>query len=275
MKISIITPCFNSEEYIEETIKSVIYQQGNFDIEYIIIDGKSSDNTINIIEKYKKIIENGFKKKCNNVTLEYISEKDSSMYEALAKGIKKVSGEITGYINSDDVYLPNAFKCIVDIFRNERVDWITGRNSIINSDGILVESFLPFRYKKEFIKNGIYGTKLPSIQQESTIWRSKLNKLINLEELKRYKLAGDAYIWKCFSESFNLDIVQAGIACFRMRENQLSASGKYINEFNEIYRNAKISGISIFIEKIFWKSPTKIKLYINKNIMLLKLRGKI
>ena len=95
--ISIITVCYNSAKTIEDTLKSVLNQKYK-DYEYIIVDGKSKDNTLDIIKKY----EPKFKGK-----LKYISEKDSGLYDAMNKGIKMASGDIIGIINSDDVIASN------------------------------------------------------------------------------------------------------------------------------------------------------------------------
>ena len=94
MKISIITVTFNSDKTLEETILSVINQTYK-KIEYIIIDGGSTDNTLNIIDKYKNKINY------------FISEKDQGLYEALNKGIKKATGDVIGFIHSDDFYTSN------------------------------------------------------------------------------------------------------------------------------------------------------------------------
>lgn len=104
MKISIITICFNSEDTIEDTIKS-IEKQDYKEIEYIIIDGKSTDRTIEIIKKYPNI--------------KLISEKDNGISDAFNKGIKLATGEIIGIINSDDILEPNALKFVEKCFDNK------------------------------------------------------------------------------------------------------------------------------------------------------------
>lgn len=93
IKISIITVCYNSSLTIEDTIKSVLAQKYD-NYEYIIVDGKSKDNTLKIVKKYEKL----FKGK-----MHIISEKDSGLYDAMNKGIKASTGDIVGIINSDDV----------------------------------------------------------------------------------------------------------------------------------------------------------------------------
>ncbi|MEO8399398.1 MAG: glycosyltransferase, partial [Ignavibacteriaceae bacterium] len=98
-KISIITPSFNQGLFIEQTIRSVLLQ--NYpNLEYIIIDGGSTDNTIEIIKKYEPWIKY------------WISEKDSGQSEALNKGILHCEGEIFNWLNSDDYYSKDCFKLI-------------------------------------------------------------------------------------------------------------------------------------------------------------------
>ena len=95
--VSIVTPNYNGEKYLEETIKSIINQTSD-DYEFILVDGKSTDNSVNIIKKYLKKI---------NI---FISEKDKSMYHAIDKGISKAKGEVIIWINSDDCYIKKQFK---------------------------------------------------------------------------------------------------------------------------------------------------------------------
>lgn len=104
MKVTVITVCFNSEDTIERTIQSVLSQTYS-DIEYIICDGKSTDNTLNIVEKYKDAF---------NGRLTVISEQDRGMYDAMNKGIELAQGELIGIINSDDWYEPTAVEDTVN-----------------------------------------------------------------------------------------------------------------------------------------------------------------
>lgn len=113
LKISIITPTFNSEKYLERCIKS-IQRQDYKNIEHIIIDGESTDETKNIINKYK-----------NNKTI-LISEKDEGIWDAMNKGLKIASGDITGFLNSDDYYYPNAFNTVIQYFQTHKIDFLFG-----------------------------------------------------------------------------------------------------------------------------------------------------
>lgn len=117
VKISVITVTFNSEKTLERTIESIIHQ-GYDNLEYIIVDGGSTDGTLNIIKKYEKYIT------------KWISEPDSGISNAFNKGIKMATGEIIGIINSDDGLLPEALETInneydnsVDVYRGKVLLW--------------------------------------------------------------------------------------------------------------------------------------------------------
>lgn len=103
IKVSIITVCYNSQNTIEKTIQSVLHQTYK-NIEYIIIDGKSGDRTIEIIREYENLFEG---------KLKYLSEDDNGIYDAMNKGIALATGELIGIINSDDYYENNAVSSVV------------------------------------------------------------------------------------------------------------------------------------------------------------------
>ena len=130
--VTLITVCLNSEKTIEETILS-IRNQTYKNIEYVIIDGNSTDKTRSIINKYKK-----------NIDI-YISEKDAGLYYAFNKGIKLVNGKIFGFINSDDILLPNAIETLVKYYNKyPKIDFIFG--SVKKHWGIL-HGYRPWRIK--------------------------------------------------------------------------------------------------------------------------------
>ena len=102
-KISVITVVLNNKSTIEETIKSVLNQKYP-NLEYIIIDGGSTDGTLDIINKY-------------NEQIDYLkSEKDLGIYDAFNKGLKIASGDLIGFINSDDIYTENCFKILKEYY---------------------------------------------------------------------------------------------------------------------------------------------------------------
>jgi len=103
--ISIVTPSYNQGQFIEETIRSVLLQRYP-NLEYIVIDGGSTDNSVEIIKKYEKYLAY------------WVSELDRGQADAINKGFLKSTGDILAWQNSDDIYLPNAFFTVADVFRN-------------------------------------------------------------------------------------------------------------------------------------------------------------
>ena len=218
-KISIITVVYNAADTIEQTIRSVV-EQDYPNIEYIIIDGGSTDGTLDVIKKYEDRIAY------------WVSEPDKGLYDALTKGFERVTGDICAYINADDFYQPHAFAAVCSIFKNVGCRWLTGINAVYNVKGQIVAAKIPFRYRAAFIQKGYYNGKyLPFIQQESTFWTTDLLKLVDFARFRMLRLAGDYYLWKCFSTQETLSVASCLFAGFRKRRGQLSeAQDAYMEE---------------------------------------------
>lgn len=117
MKITIITASFNSGKTIEDTLKSVL-RQSYKNYEYLIVDGGSQDNTIDIVKEYVTKFEG---------RLRYVSEKDRGIYDAMNKGIQMASGDVVGILNSDDYYTKDdILQTVADSFSEHSVDAIYG-----------------------------------------------------------------------------------------------------------------------------------------------------
>jgi len=119
MKISIITPSLNQGAFIERTILSVLSQKGDFELDYIIVDGGSTDNTLDIVRKYQE-------------NLTWISEKDQGQSDAINKGFNMATGELLAWLNSDDTYEPNALNEVVQRYKEYKYSWCFGNCRNIN-----------------------------------------------------------------------------------------------------------------------------------------------
>lgn len=124
IRVSIITPCFNSESTIRQTIESVLGQTYS-NIEYIIVDGASTDGTVKIIQEYLPSF---------NGRLKYISEKDNGIYDAMNKGIKLSTGSLIGIINSDDYYELNAVENILEYMSDNKYQVLYGYCRLIHKN---------------------------------------------------------------------------------------------------------------------------------------------
>jgi glycosyltransferase involved in cell wall biosynthesis len=115
--ISVVTPSYNQGCFLSETIESVIGQAGDFQIDYIIVDGASTDNSVEIIQRYEQLLNNGkWQVKCRGIRYRWLSENDKGQTEALAKGFRMSRGAILAWLNSDDTYLPGALQTVTNYF---------------------------------------------------------------------------------------------------------------------------------------------------------------
>ena len=122
--VSIITVCFNSEKTIERTIKSVL-EQTYKNLEYIIVDGKSTDKTLEIVKKYRPLFKGRMK---------VISEPDQGIYDAMNKGIGNASGALIGIINSDDYYETDTVENVVAAMKDEDYQILYGMLRVIKEN---------------------------------------------------------------------------------------------------------------------------------------------
>ncbi|MEG4434054.1 glycosyltransferase family 2 protein [Microcoleus sp. F10_A2] len=213
MKISIITACYNAEEYITDAIDSVVSQKSEND-EYIIIDGNSSDGTEKIVQSYGSSIDR------------FLSEPDEGQYHAIAKGFKISSGEILCWLNADDILMPWTLRVVRAIFEKfPDVDWITGQPSFLDESGVLISthSKIP-AYPKAYIANGWYSHSMGGyLQQESMFWRRSLWDKVGGLDLE-LKLAADFNLWRRFAVHAQLVPVSIPLAAFRERPGQQRSS---------------------------------------------------
>ena len=125
---TIITPSFNQDQFIEKTINSVLSQEGGFYIDYIVADGGSTDNSVEIIKKYDKLLKNKkYPVKCKGINYRWWSEKDNGQSHAINKGLTLASGDVLAWINSDDFYEQGAFRYINNMFKSyKQIDLFYG-----------------------------------------------------------------------------------------------------------------------------------------------------
>lgn len=258
MQFSIVTPCYNAERYIQDTVNSILTQKalntGRATLDYIVVDGKSSDKTVELIEEQAEGFSQG--------TFRIISESDHGMYDALSKGLKLAQGEICAYLNAGDLYSPNAFDVIIDVLENNSLQWFTGLQTIYNEKGQLVSCRLPFPYRSRLFECGLYDNlSLPHVQQESTFWRREMLEHIDFERLAEFKYAGDYYLWYCFSKHADLKIVQSHLGGFRVHKGQLSEhKDAYTLELHSVARQPHLLDWCIArLDKVMSLAPGRVR----------------
>ena len=244
-KITIVTPSFNRKKFLESTIKSVLGQ--NYpNLEYIIIDGGSTDGSVDIIKKY------------SDQLAYWCSEPDSGMYEAIDKGFALSSGEIMGWINSDDMHFPWTLKTVALIFRQiDQVEWITSLfPALFNQDDGLFNFVKRGGYATQYFYKGFY-TNHPLfgiygyIQQESTFWKRSLYERAGNKICTAYKYAGDLELWNRFFKHSDLYGVRCALGGFRLHGNQITSENmeKYFFDTEEILKHLKNRSLKLSIER--------------------------
>jgi len=250
--ISIVTVVLNGENYLEETIQSVLDQTYE-NVEYIIIDGGSKDDTINIIRKYE-----------NKISY-WMSEQDSGLYDGLSKGLLLARGSIIGYCNAGDYYHKAALGLVSELFTGNGIHWLTGKRVNYNDHSQIIHIDTPNVYRKEFIRSGVYGSFMPYIQQESTFWSREALDTLDWDYFRSLRLAGDYYLWFSFSQKYNLNIVDSYLGGFKYHDNQLSTAldkykierKKFIKKMNPIYMPL------LLWDMITWFFPASFKKKLN------------
>lgn len=226
-KISIVTPVYNRADMLEQTIISVLGQ--NYpNLEYIIIDGGSTDGTVDIIKKYEDRLAY------------WVSEPDNGMYHAIQKGFEKASGEIMAWINSDDLYHTDALWIVAEIFSDlPALEWVVGTPTMYNGEGRCVKVFPTVRWSKRKFELGDYRW----IQQESVFWKRILWDKTGAKLDLNYKLAADFELWTRFFKYAQLHSVNTILGGFRLHGAQLSIeqAEKYENEVRCICYNRLFS----------------------------------
>ena len=242
MKISIITTCYNREKTIAQAIESVLGQDYP-NIEYILVDGASTDHSLEVIRSYASRID------------KIISERDGGMYEAINKGIKAATGDVIGLLHSDDFLIhPHIISDIVERFKNTSAEMVYG-------DGLFVDAEQTNRVVRDW-RSGNYKrwkVRLGWLPLHPTVYikRSAIEQYGLYNE--NYKIAADSdflirYLWKT-----NLKVEYLRKYVVRMRMGGLSTGGHkrkaMWKEDVDLLRKNGFWGIPEKLLKMTWKVP--------------------
>lgn len=220
-KVTIVTPSFNQGQFLEETIRSVLLQ-GYPNLEYIVIDGGSTDNSVDIIRKYEPWLSF------------WVSEPDEGQADAINKGFAKSTGELLGWINSDDYLYPGVIKRVAEVFQaNNRVEMIYGD----------VDSGWPEKNKAhrlfgeqiEFIE--MLRTIRVPIPQQGSMWKkSVLDRVGNLDS--RWQVVLDQEFFTRVAEKCQLLHLPMVMGFFRLHENSksISQNRRWMTELPKMYQ---------------------------------------
>ena len=229
--VSIVTPSFNQGDYIEKTIKSVL-EQDYPSIEYLVVDGGSTDNTLDILRKYDKKIK-------------WLSKKDNGQTDAINKGIRMTNGEIVAWLNSDDVYLPGAIQKVVNCFhRNPDVKMVYGQSHFIDTTGKIVGQYPtePFDAERLVMFNFIC--------QPSTFFkRDACDDVGELDPGLHYVMDYD--LWIRLARKFQVCYFPEFLSCYRLHETSKTVS------YDHALHNHK-EGLDIALKHYNWAPANRI-----------------
>ncbi|MFB6318209.1 glycosyltransferase family 2 protein [Saccharicrinis sp. FJH54] len=245
-RISIVTPSFNQGEHLEQTILSVISQ--NYpNLEYVIIDGGSTDNSVEIIKKYESYLSY------------WVSEKDEGQYYAIKKGFSHTKGEIMGWINSSDLLYPWTLNTLAMLFNEfDIIEWVTGLPTHISA-GTGPQNVSQHKFINKY---DIIGFNHKWIQQESTFWRRTVWNKVNGLDLN-FKSAADFKLWIDFFKYTDLYFMNTILGCFRFHNTRRGAEKVYEQEVNNLITELRKNNIRDRIKSDFIK-------YLTLNSSLLK-----
>ena len=229
MKISIVTPSYNQGGYIGRTIDSILSQQGDFELEYRVVDGGSTDGTIEILKSYGD-------------RLRWTSEKDRGQVDAINKGLALATGDIVAWVNSDDVLLPGALAKVAAAFRaHPQVEWVHGRCVIIDEHDREVRKWVS-AYKHYRCMHHSFANFLTEdyVSQMTTFWRKSMQDEVGLVD-PTIRYAFDYEFFLRFARRGDPIYIEDPIACFRWYPESKSGGG-YVVQMRETVELAERYG---------------------------------
>jgi glycosyltransferase involved in cell wall biosynthesis len=224
MQVALVTPSFNRAATLTATLQSVAAQTGEIDLRYVVIDGGSTDATLDILKAHDTLID------------EWVSEPDNGMYDAIAKGFARSGGEVLGWLNSDDTLFPWAIDTVSRIFRDiPEIQWLTTltQTAIDAAGDVMYFRKVPGYAQHAFFDGvcfgfggdgSVYSTDF--IQQESTFFRRSLWEKVGAQALTSRKLAGDFALWTAFMAEAPLVAVDTPLGAFRVHSGSQLSRGK-------------------------------------------------
>jgi glycosyltransferase involved in cell wall biosynthesis len=235
-KITIVTPSYNQGRFIEKTFISILQQNLGSDLEYIVVDALSTDNTFKVINKYMPL----FKKQ--GIIFKLIREKDDGQADAINKGWKIAKSEILGYLNSDDYYQKNVLKKVILAFNNESTMWAYGGWNYVNINGDLYKKVLSPDYdRRKLLYYDYIG------QPACFIRKGALEKIGYLD--KNLHLTMDYDLWLRLSQKWSairIKIIIANLRCY----TQTKSSSMGLDQFKSVLNLSKKYTSPISISRV-------------------------
>jgi glycosyltransferase involved in cell wall biosynthesis len=232
MKFSVVTPSFNQNRFLEQAMRSVLAQEVE-DLEYAVIDGGSTDGSVETIKAHAPRLAY------------WRSRPDRGYADALNEGFGRSTGEIMGWLNSDDMLTPWALRAAERVFRAlPEVEWITTLYPLVmDEEGVVIAARQSEGYNARAFYRGRNVPLSPRfytcvIQQESTFWRRSLWERSGARLDDSLHMAGDFELWARFFKHAELYAVGTPLGCFRFQKQSITsgAMADYLEECRKVLR---------------------------------------
>lgn len=241
-RLGIVTPSFNQAAFVGETIESVLSQEGDFEIEYVVMDGGSTDGSVEIIRRYAELVASGrWPARCRRVAMSWVSERDEGQTAAINAGLRRTAGHILAYINSDDVYFPDAFQRVGDAFaRDPDADIVYGDGDVIDATGARQWEWLsrPYDHGVMTSYHFLWNDFTNYILQQATFWRRRVRERVGDLD-PSFHFAMDTEYWiRAASAGLCLRHLPEKLGKFRLipGTKSLSSPTVFWEDYLEIFR---------------------------------------
>ncbi len=143
LTVSVVTPSFNQGCFLAQTMESVLSQEGDFLLDYLVVDGGSTDESLEVIRRYEEAIDSGCHEiRCAGIRFRWVSERDNGQADAIAKGFRMATGDILCWLNSDDIFYPGALQIVAGHFAaDEECGCLYGRTMYTDEDGTFISEY--------------------------------------------------------------------------------------------------------------------------------------
>ncbi len=249
MRVTILTPSFNQASFLRPAIASVLEQQGNFELTLIVIDGGSTDGTVDLLRSIP------------DPRLKWTSSPDRGQADAVNKGMESATGDIIGWLNSDDLYTLGTLAEVTMAFtQNPQANWLIGQADIINADGNEIRSSVT-RYKNRGLSKYSFRNLLREnfISQPSVFWRREIGERVGRLDISLHH-AMDYDLWLRLAKTGDPIVLNRVLSHFRIHSTSKTGTQtrqRFDEDYKVAARHAGADRFSLLlhrlnVEKIVW-----------------------
>ena len=224
-EISVVTPSRNQGRYLDETIASVLGQEGNFALDYLVIDGASTDRSVDVLRRYESRLRQGdWPLRCRSIRFRWLSEPDRGQSHALAKGLHMSTGDVLGWLNSDDTYLPSALATVCEAVAHDPACAVVyGKAHYIDESGAPLGDYPTESFSSERL------AVVNFLAQPSTFFRRRAIEHIGGPDIGLHYVM-DYDLWLRMAKSGPFRYVEAFLSNYRLHNESKTVAAQHALE---------------------------------------------